>query len=196
MYENEIYIMGMIILILSLIIVYKFENLYLLGVIGHTFLFARYLFPFDKNKIYLLFGHFLLIIGFGLRLDNKYHGHIIPSMIGSVAHSLFFANFLKNIFGLDNKNLIPSKFKSSLYILTGLANVCLSVLYYITYSKKNCNTDSSKYEMYSNGISIFAASIISFFFFTKIVEEHQSYKLFPSIIMSVYYTNSLYKIIS
>ena len=51
MYENEIYIMGMIILILSLIIVYKFENLYLLGVIGHTFLFARYLFPFDKNKI-------------------------------------------------------------------------------------------------------------------------------------------------
>ena len=189
----ELYMMSISILVMSIVLAYQYQNLYLLGVIGHTFLFLRLLYPtFEENKIYILIGHFLLVIGFGMRLDKRYHGHIIPSIIGSIAHSLFFANFLKNVFNIDNRNIGKkhSPISRYMYLLTGVANLGLSTLYYITYAKGNCNIDD-KYENIENIITIFSLSVISVFFLSKIYEDRNNYKLFANVIMSVYYTKSL-----
>ena len=191
--HTEIYFMSLLLLALSVFIAFNYQKLILLGVIGHTFLFIKTLYPkFEKTKIYILIGHFLMIIGFGMRLEKRYHGHIIPSIIGSIAHSLFFANFIKNIFNLDDKLNFESigKFKKILFLLAGLANIGLSGLYYITYSKANCGIED-KYDIYSRYISLISVSIILFFFFTKLYEDRNSHKVFSSVIMSVYYGKSL-----
>lgn len=193
--HSEIYFMSLLILSLSVLIAFNYEKLILLGVIGHTFLFMKTLYPkFEKTKIYILIGHFLMIIGFGMRLEKRYHGHIIPSIIGSIAHSLFFANFIKNIFNLDDKLDFDSiqKYKKILFLLAGLANIGLSGLYYVNYSKKNCGGINDEYEKYSDSIYLISVSIILFFFFTKLYEDRNSHKVFSSVIMSVYYSKSLF----
>ena len=193
--HSEIYFMSLLILSLSVLIAFNYEKLTLLGVIGHTFLFMKTLYPkFEKTKIYILIGHFLMIIGFGMRLEKRYHGHIIPSIIGSIAHSLFFANFIKNIFNLDDKLDFDSiqKYKKILFLLAGLANIGLSGLYYVNYSKKNCGGINDEYEKYSDSIYLISVSIILFFFFTKLYEDRNSHKVFSSVIMSVYYSKSLF----
>lgn len=187
---NIIYFVSFLILCFCLLIMYTTDNLLILSILGHVSMIVSLIYGgFNKKMTYLFIGHSLLVMNSLIRLEKKYKKSIVPSIMGTIAHTLFAANFLRLLL-LSNDRF--NNLQQILFTLSTLANIGLAILYYVSFADANCSV-SNDYKNLIKIIGFLSTGIISIFFFHKLLTE-QNTKMYAHIIMFTYYSLSFLKI--
>ena len=131
-----------------------------------------------------------------LRIKPNNEGDFVPSLFGSIGHSLLLLYFILATFIFQNKYNI--QFNSNLFflnILCILAQMGMVLIYWVEYFEKQNNNKELKHEQFFKYIRVIAYSILGIFYISMAskITNKTSLNYIGLMMVSILYTLSLYK---
>ena len=155
---------------LLLYISMSYNKLFTFGTVAHSILAVSYINKINdkhREKLLYLLAHIFITISMLVRVKPNNEGKFIPSLLGSIGHSLLLLFFIFTTFIFQSKYNI--QFDSSLFILNLLciiAQIGMILIYWVEYFEKNNNDKKLKNEEFFNYVKVITYSILGIFYFT------------------------------
>lgn len=182
---------------------YKIMNrdiFFLYGTLAHGILAVSYLKKLDdkhREKLIYLLAHIFITFAMLIRIDEKYHGTLIPSLLGSIGHSLLLLFFVITTFILHKKYRVS--FSGELYylnILCILAQIGMIVIYWVEYFEAQQEDKRDlKNKLFFEQVQTIVFSILAIFYLIMAFKSDNKFSLvFVGLLMiSGLYITSLYR---
>ncbi len=173
---------------------------FLYGTLAHGILAVSYLKKLDdkhREKLIYLLAHIFITFAMLVRIDEKYHGTLIPSLLGSIGHSLLLLFFVITTFILHKKYRVS--FSGELYylnILCILAQIGMIVIYWVEYFEAQQEDKRDlKNKLFFEQVQTVVFSILAIFYLIMAFKSDNKFSLvFVGLLMiSGLYITSLYR---
>lgn len=173
---------------------------FLYGTLAHGILAVSYLKKLDdkhREKLIYLLAHIFITFAMLVRIDEKYHGTLIPSLLGSIGHSLLLLFFVITTFILHKKYRVS--FSGQLYylnILCILAQIGMIVIYWVEYFEAQQEDKRDlKNKLFFEQVQTIVFSILAIFYLIMAFKSDNKFSLvFVGLLMiSGLYIMSLYR---
>jgi len=173
---------------------------FLYGTLAHGILAVSYLKKLDdkhREKLIYLLAHIFITFAMLVRIDEKYHGTLIPSLLGSIGHSLLLLFFVITTFILHKKYRVS--FSGQLYylnILCILAQIGMIVIYWVEYFEAQQEDKRDlKNKLFFEQVQTVVFSILAIFYLIMAFKSDNKFSLvFVGLLMiSGLYITSLYR---
>ena len=170
------------------------------GTLAHGILAVSYLKKLDdkhREKLIYLLAHIFITLAMLIRIDERYHGTLIPSLLGSIGHSLLLLFFVITTFLLHKKYRVS--FSGELYylnILCILAQIGMIVIYWVEYFEgQQENKRDLKNKLFFEQVQTVVFSILAIFYLIMAFKSDNKFSLvFLGLLMiSGLYIISLYR---
>ena len=170
------------------------------GTVAHGILAVSYLRKLDdkhREKLIYLLAHIFITLAMLFRIDERYHGTLIPSLLGSIGHSLLLLFFIITTFLLHKKYRVS--FSGELYylnILCILAQIGMIVIYWVEYFEgQQENERDLKNKLFFEQVQTVVFSILAIFYLIMAFKSDNKFSLvFVGLLMiSGLYIISLYR---
>ena len=170
------------------------------GTLAHGILAVSYLKKLDdkhREKLIYLLAHIFITLAMLIRIDERYHGTLIPSLLGSIGHSLLLLFFVITTFLLHKKYRVS--FSGELYylnILCILAQIGMIVIYWVEYFEgQQENKRDLKNKLFFEQVQTVVFSILAIFDLIMAFKSDNKFSLvFLGLLMiSGLYIISLYR---
>lgn len=152
----------------------------------------------DKNreKMLYLLAHIFITITMLIRIDQTNVGTIVPSILGTVGHSLLLVFFLLTTFVFHKKYRVS--FSSDMYFLNIfciLAQIGMIIIYWVEYFKhQNENKDLENEEFFKNLKTITFATLSIFYTAMAFKSDNKYSMIFVGLLLvSILYIVFLYE---
>ena len=175
------------------------EQFFVLGSLAHGTLSTSYLKKIDndhREKIIYLLAHIFITFAMLIRIDEGYQGHIVPSILGTVGHSLLLLFFLLVTIIFYKKYRIA--FSGNLYylnILCILAQIGMIIIYWHEYFEgRQDNENENENGKIFHYLKIIVFSVLSLFYLLVAFKFDNKYSLIfvGLLLVSILYMISLY----
>ena len=182
---------------------YKIMNrdiFFLYGTLAHGILAVSYLKKLDdkhREKLLYLLAHIFITFAMLFRIDEKYRGTLIPSLLGSIGHSLLLLFFIITTFILHKKYRVS--FSRELYylnILCILAQIGMIVVYWVEYFEAQQEDKRDlKNKLFFEHVQTVIFSVLAIFYLIMAFKSDNKFSLvFVGLLMiSGLYIMSLYR---
>ena len=173
---------------------------FIYGTLAHGILAASYVKKVDdkhREKLIYLLAHIFITLAMLIRIDERYHGTLIPSLLGSIGHSLLLLFFVITTFLLHKKYRVS--FSGELYylnILCILAQIGMIVIYWVEYFEgQQENKRDLKNKLFFEQVQTVVFSILAIFYLIMAFKSDNKFSLvFLGLLMiSGLYIISLYR---
>ena len=173
---------------------------FLYGTLAHGILAVSYVKKLDdkhREKLIYLLAHIFITFAMLVRIDEKYHGTLIPSLLGSIGHSLLLLFFVITTFILHKKYRVS--FSGQLYylnILCILAQIGMIVIYWVEYFEAQQEDKRDlKNKLFFEQVQTVVFSILAIFYLIMAFKSDNKFSLvFVGLLMiSGLYITSLYR---
>ena len=173
---------------------------YIYGTLAHGILAVSYLKKIDdkhREKLIYLLAHIFITLAMLFRIDQKYQGTLIPSLLGSIGHSLLLLFFIITTFILHKKYRVS--FTGELYylnILCILAQIGMIVVYWVEYFEGEKKDERDlKNKLFFERVQTVIYSILAIFYLIMAFKSDNKFSLiFVGLLMiSGIYITSLYR---
>tara|TARA_B100000029_G_C17042782_1_gene766581 strand:+ start:42 stop:638 length:597 start_codon:yes stop_codon:yes gene_type:complete len=170
------------------------------GTVAHGILAVSYLKKLDdkhREKLIYLLAHIFITLAMLFRIDERYHGTLIPSLLGSIGHSLLLLFFIITTFLLHKKYRVS--FSGELYylnILCILAQIGMIVIYWVEYFEgQQEDKRDLKNKLFFEQVQTVVFSILAIFYLIMAFKSDNKFSLvFVGLLMiSGLYIISLYR---
>ena len=170
------------------------------GTVAHGILAVSYLRKLDdkhREKLIYLLAHIFITFAMLVRIDDKYRGTLIPSLLGSIGHSLLLLFFVITTFILHKKYRVS--FSGELYylnILCILAQIGMIVIYWVEYFEgQQENERDLKNKLFFEKSQTIVFSMLAIFYLIMAFKSDNKFSLvFVGLLMiSGLYITSLYR---
>ena len=173
---------------------------FLYGTLAHGILAVSYVKKLDdkhREKLIYLLAHIFITFAMLVRIDDKYRGTLIPSLLGSIGHSLLLLFFVITTFILHKKYRVS--FSGELYylnILCILAQIGMIVIYWVEYFEgQQENERDLKNKLFFEKSQTIVFSMLAIFYLIMAFKSDNKFSLvFVGLLMiSGLYITSLYR---
>ena len=170
------------------------------GTLAHGILAVSYLKKLNdkhREKLIYLLAHIFITFAMLVRIDEKYHGTLIPSLLGSIGHSLLLLFFVITTFILHKKYRVS--FSGELYylnILCILAQIGMIVVYWVEYfeGEKKDKRDLKNKLFFERAQTVIFSILAIFYLIMAFKSDNKFSLVFVGLLMiSGLYITSLYR---
>jgi len=154
--------------------------------LAHGLLAYSYINKIDhkhREKLLYLFAHIFITLAMCLRINESYIGNIIPSLFGTIGHSLLLIFFILSTYIFHKKYHVA--FNDDLYYLNNICifgQIGMILIYWLEYFKKHKYNLENKPFFYNTQNFIF--TILSLFYLCVALKSPDQFSsLFLSLIM-------------
>ena len=170
------------------------------GTLAHGILAVSYLKKIDdkhREKMIYLLAHIFITLAMLIRIHDRYHGTLIPSLLGSIGHSLLLLFFIITTFLVHKKYRVS--FSGELYylnILCILAQIAMIVIYWVEYFEGQQEDDGDlKNNLFFERLQTVIYSLLAIFYLLMAFKSNNKYSMvFVGLLMiSCLYIISLYR---
>ena len=173
---------------------------FIYGTLAHGILAASYVKKVDdkhREKLIYLLAHIFITLAMLVRIDERQHGTLIPSLLGSIGHSLLLLFFIITTFLLHKKYRVS--FSGDLYylnILCILAQIGMIVIYWNEYFEHQQDDQRElKNKLFFERLQTVIFSILAVFYLLMAFKSDNKFSpvFFGLLMISGLYIISLYR---